>query len=177
MVPFGSRKLTGMVVRVHDDPPEQPAREAFRLIDEEPALEPHLIELGRWIAGYYCAPLGEVLRVMAPVAGEVRQSKVYSLTDAGLGVARQLSIGSGEEDPATRLLRLLENRSAFRFLSRSARCRGPAPAQIAREEGPRGDGGCAGERDPDARLCRAPARRLTSAGRPTSSSRRRSANC
>ncbi len=99
-----------MVVRVHDEPPQAAAREALRLIDEQPALEPHLIALGEWIAGYYCAPLGEVLRVMAPVAGEVRQTKVYSLTDAGIDVARQLLIGTSEEDPATRLLRLLERR-------------------------------------------------------------------
>jgi len=110
LVPFGSRKLTGMVLRVHDEPPAVAARQALRLLDEEPALEPHLIALGEWIAGYYCAPLGEVLRVMAPVAGEVRQTKVYSLTTAGIDAARQLLIGTTGQDPATRLLELLERR-------------------------------------------------------------------
>jgi primosomal protein N' (replication factor Y) (superfamily II helicase) len=99
-----------MVVRVHDETPEATTREALRLVDEQPALEPHLIALGEWIAGYYCAPLGEVLRVMAPVAGEVRQTKMCSLTDAGIDVTRQLLIGTAEEDPSLRILRLLERR-------------------------------------------------------------------
>ena len=29
-----------------------------------PVLDAELLALGRWIAGYYCAPLGEVLRGM-----------------------------------------------------------------------------------------------------------------
>ena len=45
IVPFGSRKLTGVVVEVHDRQPEGPTREALRLLDERPALEAHLLEL------------------------------------------------------------------------------------------------------------------------------------
>src|SRR5260370_20267291 len=61
LVPFGSRKLTGMVLRTHSEPPSMAAREALRLLDEQPVLEEHLIDLARWIAAYYCAPLGEVV--------------------------------------------------------------------------------------------------------------------
>ena len=50
-VPFGSRKLTGVVVAAHDDAPGGGVRQAFRLIDEEPVLDNGLIALGRWIAG------------------------------------------------------------------------------------------------------------------------------
>ena len=38
LVPFGPRKLTGVVVRVHDDQPEGPLKEVLRLVDEEPVL-------------------------------------------------------------------------------------------------------------------------------------------
>ena len=62
LVPFGSRKLTGIVLRCHDQPAEGVTREAFRLVDEEPVFSEEMLALGRWIAGYYCAPLGEVLR-------------------------------------------------------------------------------------------------------------------
>ena len=51
---------------------------------------PSCCALGSWIAGYYCAPLGEVLRAMLPLASEIRRGKVYSLTDAGRDAARQL---------------------------------------------------------------------------------------
>src|SRR3974390_431594 len=46
LVPFGSRKLTGVVLRTHDERPAVAAREALRLLDEEPALSPEMIRLG-----------------------------------------------------------------------------------------------------------------------------------
>jgi primosomal protein N' (replication factor Y) len=110
LVPFGSRKLTGMVLALRDDPPEGAIKEALRLLDEEPVLNPELLSLGRWIAQYYCAPLGEVLRSMTPLSGEVRKTKLYSLTDAGRDTARQLLLGADEEDPTLVVLRLLEAR-------------------------------------------------------------------
>ena len=111
LVPFAARTLTGVILRVHDDPaPEAQLKEALRLIDEEPVLDAELIALGRWISGYYCAPLGEVLRSMMPLSGEVRRTKLYSLTDAGRDAARQLLLGQPDEDPVLQLLRLLEAR-------------------------------------------------------------------
>jgi primosomal protein N' (replication factor Y) (superfamily II helicase) len=110
IVPFGSRKLTGVVVEVHDHPPEGPTREALRLLDEQPALEAHLLELGKWIANYYCAPLGEVLRGMTPLAGEIRNTKIYSLTDSGRDATRQLLLGEDSDDPGVQLLRMLDSR-------------------------------------------------------------------
>ncbi len=111
LVPFGARKLTGVVLRVHDERPEVRTREALQLLGEEPALEEELLSLAQWIADYYCAPLGEVLRGMTPLSSEVRRGKVYSLTDTGRDVARQLSMSIGDEDPAVTVLRLLEHRS------------------------------------------------------------------
>src|SRR5260370_37402276 len=61
LVPFGSRKLTGVVLRGHNDPPQMEAREALRLIDAQPGLDEALLALGERIAGYYCAPLGDLL--------------------------------------------------------------------------------------------------------------------
>ena len=85
VVPFGPRRLTGVVLRTHDNPPEMEAREALRLLDAQPVLDEELLTLGKWIGSYYCAPLGEVLRGMLPLAAEIRRGKIYSLTDAGRG--------------------------------------------------------------------------------------------
>ncbi|MCX6637791.1 MAG: primosomal protein N' [Acidobacteria bacterium] len=109
-VPFGTRRLTGVVVRCHSEPPDAPARAVFRLLDEEPAIGPELMALGRWVAGYYCAPLGEVLRTMTPLGGEIRRTKTYVLTDAGRDATRQLLLGASDDDPAVAILRLLEAR-------------------------------------------------------------------
>ncbi len=110
LVPFGTRKLTGVVLRAHDDSPETPLKEALRLIDAEPVLDEELLALARWISGYYCAPLGEVLRSMLPLATETRSGKIYSLTDAGRDASRQLSIQPEAEDTASRLVAMLAAR-------------------------------------------------------------------
>lgn len=110
VVPFGPRKLTGVILRCHDEPPPVATRDALRLMDAEPVLDEHLLSLGRWIAGYYCAPLGEVLRGMLPLASEIRHGKVWSLTDSGRDAARQLLLDSSPDDPVTVVLRMLEKR-------------------------------------------------------------------
>ena len=111
LVPFGTRRLTGVVLGVHDNVPGHTAKDALRLLDAEPVLDAELIALGTWIAGYYCAPLGEVLRGMLPLASDIRNGKVYSLTDSGRDAARQLSINPAGDDPARQLLAMMESRS------------------------------------------------------------------
>ena len=110
LVPFGPRKLTGVILNCHDDPPAVGTREALRLIDSEPVLNSELLALGRWIAAYYCAPLGEVLRSMLPLASEIRSGKVWSLTDSGRDAARQLLLAASTDDPAVQVLHMLEKR-------------------------------------------------------------------
>jgi len=111
IVPFGTRKLTGVVLRIHDDPPAGPLKDALRLIDPEPVLDDELIALGRWISGYYCAPLGEVLRSMLPLASDVRSGKVYALTDAGRDASRQMSIDPQAEDTVNQVVQMLAARA------------------------------------------------------------------
>ena len=110
VVPFGPRKLTGVILRCHDERPAVATREALRLIDSEPVLDAELMSLGRWIAGYYCAPLGDVLRGMLPLASEIRRGKVWSLTDSGRDAARQLLLDAAPDDPVARILAMLEKR-------------------------------------------------------------------
>jgi len=119
LAPFASRKLAGVVLRCHSEPPPVEPRPLLRLLDEEPVLDAELLSLGRWMAEYYCAPLGEALRVMTPLAGEIRRSRLYTLTTAGRDTVRQLVLGEGEEDPSLKILRLLEARP----LSASYLCR------------------------------------------------------
>jgi primosomal protein N' (replication factor Y) (superfamily II helicase) len=110
LAPFGPRKLTGVVVRSHNEQPNQELREVARLLDEEPVLDDELLTLGQWIAEYYCAPIGEVLKGMLPLSGEMRHSIRYALSDLGRDVARQLVI-TPETGAASQVLALLEARS------------------------------------------------------------------
>jgi primosomal protein N' (replication factor Y) len=110
LVPFGQRTVAGVVLRVHNDPPPTEPREALRLLDEEPVLDTGLLKLGRWIAEYYCAPLGETLRAMTPLAADIRHGKLYSLTSSGHDAARQFRFDDSSPDAAADLLRLLDAR-------------------------------------------------------------------
>ncbi len=110
LVPFGKRTVAGVVLRTHNEAPSTAPREALRLLDEEPVLDPGLLKLGRWISEYYCAPLGETLRAMTPLAADIRHGKVYSLTSSGHDAARQFHFDDSAPDPAGELLRLLDLR-------------------------------------------------------------------
>jgi primosomal protein N' (replication factor Y) len=110
LVPFGKRTLAGVVLRTHDEAPSTEPREALKLLDEEPVLDPGLLKLGRWISEYYCAPLGETLRAMTPLAADIRHGKLYSLTSSGHDAARQFHFDDSTPDPAGELLRLLDVR-------------------------------------------------------------------
>ena len=133
IAPFGSRKLTGVVLGVRDEPPLYETREILGLRDSEPALESELIELGRWIAEYYCAPVGEVFKSMLPLSGETRSSTQYSLTETGRDVARQLTIET-QNDKALKILALLEERpqSAAYLATRVEGARSVARALLKR---------------------------------------------
>ncbi|MBI1355180.1 MAG: primosomal protein N' [Acidobacteria bacterium] len=109
LVPFGTRKLSGVVVEIHERKPGREVRAALRLLDDEPSLSPELLRLGRWIAQYYCAPIGETLKSMLPLGVELKETRVARLTDQGAEAAAQFSV-SAADDPSIRLLQTLAKR-------------------------------------------------------------------
>ena len=54
-----------------------------QVLDDAALLPDELMRLARWIAQYYVAPLGEVLRGMMPLAAEVKRQFVYRIAEAG----------------------------------------------------------------------------------------------
>jgi primosomal protein N' (replication factor Y) len=85
IVPFSGQRLMGVVMRVHDDPlPEGiEAKPIQTVMDVGALLSGEQMELARWIAQYYCAPLGEVIRGMLPLNAEVKRQYVYRIAEAG----------------------------------------------------------------------------------------------
>ncbi len=85
MVPFGGQRLVGVVVGLHDVAPgdDVEVKRVQQVMDEEALLPDELMELGKWVAAYYCAPLGEVLRGMMPLTAEVRRQWVYRIGEQG----------------------------------------------------------------------------------------------
>ena len=85
MVPFGGQRLVGIILGLHDTQPPDDVeiKRVDRVLDEAPLLPDELMELGKWIAAYYCAPLGEVLRGMMPLTAEVRRQWTYRIAEQG----------------------------------------------------------------------------------------------
>jgi primosomal protein N' (replication factor Y) len=85
IVPFSGQKLMGVVMRLHDEPlPEGvEAKPVQTVMDVGALLSTEQMELARWIATYYCAPLGEVIRGMLPLAAEVKRQFVYRISEQG----------------------------------------------------------------------------------------------
>ena len=85
LVPFSGQRLMGVVVRVHDDRPADDIeiKPVQQVLDDTSLLSPELMQLAAWIAQYYVAPLGEVLRGMMPLAAEVHRQYTYRIAEAG----------------------------------------------------------------------------------------------
>ncbi len=89
LVPFRRKSLVGAVVELLEArpagiPSETKIREISKVLDQgSPALTAKLVKLARWIAGYYLAPIGEVLRGILPPMTDVRVSREVSLAQAG----------------------------------------------------------------------------------------------
>jgi primosomal protein N' (replication factor Y) len=88
LVRFGARKVTGVVVRTDAAPPPGVVPIAISdVLDETPALSSELVELCSWIADYYEAPPGEVIRAALPAGSGVAARSVFALTEAGRAAA------------------------------------------------------------------------------------------
>jgi primosomal protein N' (replication factor Y) len=67
LVPFGQRERIGWIDRVAETvaKPER-AKPVTAVLDATPSATPAILALCRWIADYYLAPLGQVLRTALP---------------------------------------------------------------------------------------------------------------
>ena len=120
IVPFSGQMLMGIVVRVHSEPlPEGvEAKPVQTVMDSTPLLDEGQMELARWIAQYYCAPVGEVFRGMLPLAAEVKRQWMYRIAPAGRrvlyegaakGASRRSRLSPEDQNREYSVLNYLEN--------------------------------------------------------------------
>src|SRR5258708_5867076 len=86
LVPFRQQRMSGIVVELHDRPPQaktQQIKKVIEALDLSPVLDEQLLKLGKWIADYYLAPVGEVFRTMLPLSAEFKRLVEYRITDEG----------------------------------------------------------------------------------------------
>jgi primosomal protein N' (replication factor Y) len=133
VVPFGRRELIGWIDELDPEPERLPSRirDILDLPDADPVLDEALLGLCRWIASYYVAPLGFVLRTALPTAltaeSSERLRRTSRMEPADLGLAEK------------RLLDLVEEHKGPIKLSSARKSLGPgAWARRARNLAQRG---------------------------------------
>jgi len=81
-VPFGTQRSTGFVVGLRDEAKAKNIKSIRAVLDDdEPSLIPEILDLCRWAAEYYLAPIGEMLRVALPANMAARGRREVSLAD------------------------------------------------------------------------------------------------
>jgi len=103
LVPFGRRKVTGFVVDVAETTEVERVKPIADVLDVEPVVDATMIELTRWIADYYLASWGEVLRTALPPGINMESRRFVSITEEGREV-----LASGEGGLTERRRRVLE---------------------------------------------------------------------
>src|SRR5436305_8712104 len=98
LVPLGRKLVTGYIVALHTslDPAlelnDSEIKEAEELLDAVPLLTTEVLELTRWLADYYAAPWGEVLKASLPAGLNATVEQVLSITPEGRDELARLPI-------------------------------------------------------------------------------------
>jgi primosomal protein N' (replication factor Y) len=101
LVGFRQQRMLGIVTDVHEEQPDIKVRDIISVLDSSPVLDEQLMQLGRWIAEYYLAPLGEVLRTMLPLTAEFRKLVEYRISEEGQR-ARERAAMEAPSEPSER---------------------------------------------------------------------------
>ena len=71
-VPFGNKRLQGIVLELSPHPEVEETREIIGVIEPHPLLSPQQVSLARWISDYYLAPIFDAVASMLPPGFERR---------------------------------------------------------------------------------------------------------
>ena len=78
-LPFGRGSKTGILIScVQSDDHRRELKPVIEPLDQQPVLSAHMLELGLWVADYYCQPIGEVLFLFLP--GYLRKPQAQAET-------------------------------------------------------------------------------------------------
>lgn len=82
VVPFGPRKVVGVVTGSASSDDGRALKDVLDVLDETPLVAPPLLDLVDWVAEHYLAPPGECYRLALPPSGIRASRSVVRLTHA-----------------------------------------------------------------------------------------------
>ena len=81
-VPFGVKKFyAGLIVDVHENKPDYEVKYIATVLDEVPLISPWQYDFWTWMADYYMASIGDIMRTALPSALQVSSTTKIKLTD------------------------------------------------------------------------------------------------
>jgi primosomal protein N' (replication factor Y) len=87
LVQFRAREWIGWAVGPADEGPVRGLKSVLAVLDDHPSVPPDLLDTARWIAEYYVAPLGIVLRSMLPaVLSDISRDYVTLASEPAAGL-------------------------------------------------------------------------------------------
>jgi primosomal protein N' (replication factor Y) len=66
LAPFGKREITGIVINVSEKVPRIKCKDIIDVLDDKPLIPEELLDLTRWMSGYYMASWGSTLQIALP---------------------------------------------------------------------------------------------------------------
>jgi primosomal protein N' (replication factor Y) (superfamily II helicase) len=97
---LGAKPLTGYIVallpslRIGTSLVESEIKEVQELLDVDPPLTAEILEITRWVADYYAAPWGEVMRAALPAGINATVEQAVSITAQGREALSGLELNS-----------------------------------------------------------------------------------
>jgi primosomal protein N' (replication factor Y) len=138
VVPLGRKFVTGYIVALLEDLPagtslqESAIKDAKDVLDVIPLVTPELLQLTRWVADYYLAPWGEVIKAALPPGISPTIDQFLSLTEKG-----RAEVGKWSSEDALnnkqRLLQLLGESNETELKALSDQLASASATRLARE--------------------------------------------
>ncbi len=103
LAPFGKRKVTGYVLGEGSPPEKAEVKEIAEVLDDTPAIPRKLLDDLLWLAEYYLAPMGEVLKGALPAGMEKTSSAGVVITDEGRNASADETTSASDRDLLARV--------------------------------------------------------------------------
>jgi len=110
LVPFGRRRLTGCIVGFSQESSLAQIKEIIEVLDDTPSVDAKLLELTQWVAGYYFAPWGEVIKAALPGQMLLSATQYLHITEEGQMALQQ----GGLTEPAGTILTFIASQKRVR---------------------------------------------------------------
>jgi primosomal protein N' (replication factor Y) len=109
VVPFRNRSMVGVVLeQTNHAAGDIRLKPVSEVLDPLPALPARLVELGRWVADYYLAPIGDTFRTLLPPAVELRLAREWQINEAGRERLQELDAMPSRSEAEVAELALLQ---------------------------------------------------------------------